>query len=772
MSNLILSAYGSHNAAVAMYYNGKYTVVEVERWLNSKNMGLTSYLPSYNMQLVFDEICEYLLAQTDQTHVDVYITGYMDNIKPKFEVRQTITCDHHLAHAAAAFYQSPYPEALVFTYDGGGDGGFFNVYLASRKNGVQLLNKFNQDLGFAYMILGDYLGDIKKETLSIGNLVYAGKLMGLCSYGKVNKEWLPHFERFYSRFNYIGDSYLGGAETKFSALTELFNAIGVPFDAETSSFTGQLAWDIAATTQAAFESEFFRYAASFLKKHSKLPVALSGGCALNVLLNTILLKQRKGAVYVPPNTNDCGIAAGGLLWHLAPQEQADLTYSGLPVLDAHLFSEYMEERQFALIPDIGAKEIAKFIADGNILGVIQGNSEHGSRALGNRSIICNPIEGMKDKLNKKVKNREWYRPFAPIVRVDDVQKYFNFAGTESRHMVFVANVRDEWKATLPAITHEDGTGRLQTVTREQNELIYDIITEFEPLAGHAVILNTSFNVNGKPILTRLSDALHILRTSKLGAVYYKGNLICRSADARVFKQYQGGVKQRYTVTTGTCVYMSLFDPDLNHNMDRYVDLIRSAAALPETKVVVILQEEDAPKIAALHIPGVYIHSVGVHRHYYEKTIQQVRPELKTTMELSEVIKLLWAKEALRENIHNATEHVFVDLVKCKDINVLPLISKFRKAIDPTGEASVVSTIAGITESYFNADFYRERYSKVPTITFTPHIIAGHEDDLNWLLTNYEGIMNRCLMNGKNGTEADYLTISFVENNERLISHPI
>ena len=143
---------------------------------------------------------------------------------------------------------------------------------------------------------------------------------------------------------------------------------------------------------------------------------------------------------------------------------------------------------------------------------------------------------MKDVLNKKVKHREWYRPFAPIVRLEDVNKYFHYDyNVESRHMTFVAEVRDEYKETLPAITHEDGTARLQTVTL-QNELIYDLITAFEKHAGHAVVLNTSFNVNGKPILTRLADAFDILDNSELDAVYYEGNLIFKKKDARKFKR--------------------------------------------------------------------------------------------------------------------------------------------------------------------------------------------------------------------------------------------
>jgi carbamoyltransferase len=773
MSNkLIISAYGSHNASVSMFYKGVYTIVEVERWLNQKNAGLTFYLTARNMQLVFDEICQYLLGTTDRNDADIYISGYMGRVSPKFNYGQHIKCDHHIAHAAGAFYQSPYRRSLVFTYDGGGDGGFFNVYLADRNTGIKLLNKFNQDLGFPYMILADYLSDIKREALSIGNLVYAGKLMGLCSYGKVHEEWLPYFEEFYNTFNYTGDSFIGGAEARYKALPELFHALGVAdFDIENSSFSGQFAWDIAATTQRAFEIQFFKYAQPYLDQYPELPVALSGGCALNVLLNTLLLEQRKGQVYVPPNTNDCGISVGALLWHLAPDTQVDLTYVGLPIMDDNRFSEYMEDGKFSIISDINAKDIAQFIADGNILGVIQGNSEHGSRALGNRSIICNPISGMKDTLNHKVKNREWYRPFAPIVRVEDVHKYFNFHGTESRHMVFVAEVKDEWKETLPAITHEDGTGRLQTLSRTQNELIYDVITEFEPLAGHAVILNTSFNVNGKPILTRLSDALHILETSKLDAVYYKGNIIFRTGEERTFKKYRKGEKPQPALNESTTVYLSIFDNNLETNIEIYKRQLNSLGTVKNINIEVLCDLMSAKLIASIAGARTSVHTVDNSRHYYAKAINRVFPDLKQTNDFAPFIRLLWVKEAIRNNVFKSKNFISIDASTTTGMNLVSMvenmISNINSELQDDGSSLVSASHEINQHSNFGSSFYSDKYGRVPETVYSGFIIGGQSEDLDWLLTNYEGVMNWYMSLGKNGTEADFLTISMMENFERF-----
>jgi len=121
---------------------------------------------------------------------------------------------------------------------------------------------------------------------------------------------------------------------------------------------------------------------------------------------------------------------------------------------------------------------------------------------------------MKDILNEKVKHREWFRPFAPIVRLEDASEYFDFNG-ESRYMSFATDVKEEWKEKLKSITHVDGTARIQTVTRKQNPFMYDLLTEFKKISGHGVLLNTSFNVNGRPILSSISDAFTIFREGGL-----------------------------------------------------------------------------------------------------------------------------------------------------------------------------------------------------------------------------------------------------------------
>ena len=164
--------------------------------------------------------------------------------------------------------------------------------------------------------------------------------------------------------------------------------------------------------------------------------------------------------------------------------------------------------------------------EGNILGLVNGQSEVGPRALGNRSIICDPsVEGMKDTLNAKVKFREWFRPFAPVCRLEDCDTYF-IGAFESKYMSYAPTVKDSYSVSLKAITHIDNTARLQTVTQNTHEMFYSILTELSTQGHIPVILNTSFNIKGKPILTTIADALHVLDNTELDYVV-TNNLIVK-----------------------------------------------------------------------------------------------------------------------------------------------------------------------------------------------------------------------------------------------------
>lgn len=532
-----ISLYGSHNSALAVEIDGKVVLVlEAERLTNYKNGAFAQYKvvhsPFAALQYAIEWIKKtYKITEFDNCYVlndDVVFgdTRYqMRNIIPAKTYQHY---NHHAAHAAGCFYQSPHQEALVFSFDGGGNDGKFNIYHADRERGVDLMNAvinplykhphIYYDLGFPYMVFGHYLDDIKQEPLSDGNLVYPGKLMGLASYGTVNNSWLPFFTAFY-KSDPNGNNYQ-------DHINILAQNIGVKFDAN-NRLNGQVAYDIAATSQKAFEDCFLEIAIPYMEQYPNLPICVTGGCGLNIILNTKLATEFGRDVFVGPNPNDCGVALGGLLHFMKPQEPIDVTYAGLPLLDMDTLPMYSQQYHCKHIVtsetidstyEVSMETIVSDLIDGKIIGVARGTAEHGPRALGNRSIICNPsIADMKDILNAKVKNREWYRPFAPVVRLEDVSKYFEW-DRDARWMSFCPTVREEWREKLPAITHVDNTARVQTVTIEQNPWLYDLLTRLESETGVGVLLNTSFNVNGKPILSTLHDAFEIYTKTQLDAL--------------------------------------------------------------------------------------------------------------------------------------------------------------------------------------------------------------------------------------------------------------
>jgi len=181
--------------------------------------------------------------------------------------------------------------------------------------------------------------------------------------------------------------------------------------------------------------------------------------------------------------------------------------------------------------DDPAREAAELIADGKIVGWFMGRSEFGPRALGHRSILADPRrKEMHSYLNDRIKHRQWFRPYAPAVLAEEVSVYFEL-DAPSPHMLLVAAVREEWKGKLPAITHADGTARIQTVTREDNGLFYEVVKAFKELTGIGVILNTSFNDHGEPIVQSPSDALANFTAVDMDALVMEGVLITKQDKA-------------------------------------------------------------------------------------------------------------------------------------------------------------------------------------------------------------------------------------------------
>lgn len=524
-----LAIYGSHNASVVLEHKGEILeIVEMERFLNVKNIGYAQYLPAGSRRNLSELILEYfkdnygfdrygtVIHQCCDTNDNKLTSDISLHLYHKmFPADNYVEMRHHHSHAAGAFYQSPFEKALVFSFDGGGNDGFFNAFICDRENGPVVLDsamKYNKvDLGFAYMIFGEYIEDIRKEScLSIGNLVYSGKILGYQSYGKVVDEWYEPIKEFYRS--------IPEGRTYSEYINVLGDKIGLKFDIN-NRFKDDVAQNLAATSQRVFEDLFFEMVDPIIKKHEDYPICLTGGCALNIVLNTKVKERYNRPVFVGPGPNDCGMAVGMILQCLKPKHAYDVSYLGMPVVDKYILPREIEERGGR---KVSVDCIVNDLFLGRIVGVLQNRSEHGPRALGNRSIICSPLgPDMKDILNFKVKDREWYRPFAPIVRLEDVSEYFEWEGP-SEFMSFCPKVKMSYRHILPSITHVDGTARVQTITKEKNPFMYDVLTLFKQRTNIGVLINTSFNLNGKPILSSYTDAFKIYERTQLDALYLNG----------------------------------------------------------------------------------------------------------------------------------------------------------------------------------------------------------------------------------------------------------
>ena len=508
MKNLV-SIFAGHDANITFYNADKdeYHLIELERLVKKRYFRLhVDNSPEYQKEIL--TLCQEIAEEdwgieNDYEAVLISSDGFIQ-VDPKeiFNTDNVVTvARHHQTHAAAAFYLSPFEQALIVSYDGGGDDGHFNVYAANGKE-IKLLKNIKSDFGGGYLLCGSMIREVAEKSKH--QLALSGKLMGLCGYGKTNYDMVPAFEEFFFDRDY----------EKLSNWTNLpLKNVKNPWKNPLDNwvFEGQDGYDIAATAQAGFEDAFF----SVLDKYdTEIPLIITGGCALNVLVNEKVKQYYSRDVFVPPNPHDGSLSLGHMCIYNPPSRKIDITYQGLPLVDKNDLDEFIKEYN---AKKITKKDIAKLIKDGKIIGLVYGDSEVGPRALGNRSIVCDPnIPDMKDILNSKVKFREWYRPFAPFCKKEDADKYFDTYSYENlEFMSYAPKVKVD---TLPSITHVDGTARLQTVTEESHSHFYELLTEFGKLSETNVLLNTSFNIRGYPILSTIEDALYALENTEMDYV--------------------------------------------------------------------------------------------------------------------------------------------------------------------------------------------------------------------------------------------------------------
>ena len=520
MKNLV-SIFAGHDASVSFWNaeTNKYYTIEIERLVKKRYFRLhVDNSPEYQKDIL--EQCRDIAEKewgikNDYESVLICSDGFIEVDTKEIFNTESVKCiaRHHNTHAAAAFYMSPFNRALIVSYDGGGDDGHFNVYYG-HEDGIKHIENIPSDFGGGYLLAGSMIKEVAESSRH--QLALAGKMMGLCAYGSVIEAHVEPFKDFY-----FDRDYKKLAERTKLKLKNLDNPWSNPL--ENWKYESKGGYDVAATAQAAFEHAFF----SVLDTYDPyVPLILTGGCALNVLVNEKVKCLYNRPVYVPPNPHDGGLSLGHLFIYRKPTEQVNITYSGLPLLDRNKLQDYIDEYGARKVNKI---EIAQLIKGGKILGLVYGDSEVGPRALGNRSIVCDPnIADMKDILNSKVKFREWYRPFAPFCKKEEAHKYFesrNFDNLE--YMSYAPLVKKEYREKLPSITHADNTARLQTVTEESHPGFYEILTHFGEISETNVLLNTSFNIRGYPILSTIEDALYALNNTEMDYVVIEDYLFSK-----------------------------------------------------------------------------------------------------------------------------------------------------------------------------------------------------------------------------------------------------
>jgi carbamoyltransferase len=466
--------------------------------------------------------------------------------------------EHHIAHIASAYYCSLWEKAAGFSYDGSGD--FVSTMMARCEgNDIEVLDRvfLPHSLGSLYTMICEFIGYTKYGD--------EGKVMGLAPYGKgtycdrFSKMVTPKnggFQLDLSYFKPLGsnqgmqvlpDGTVRLARHFSERMEKLFGEPRRPYSEMT-----QRDMDLAFGLQHRFEEVFFHLLNQLYSRVSLDDLALAGGCALNSVANGKIFDLTPfRRTYIQPAAGDEGLAIGAALhtYHsvLKQPRRHELK-------DAYLGPEFSESRirsslesaglQFRKLErDVLLEETAEQIAAGNVVGWFQGRMEWGPRALGNRSIVAHPgLRNMKDVLNARIKHREWFRPFAPSILADYQHEYFEH-DHPSPFMLHVYKIRPEKRKLLCAVNHVDDTGRLQTVTREENPLYYDLISAFQRKTGLPVILNTSFNEN-EPIVCTPEEAIDCFQRTRMDALAIGPFLVVKpgleNAQAAIASMRKGG----------------------------------------------------------------------------------------------------------------------------------------------------------------------------------------------------------------------------------------
>ena len=439
---------------------------------------------------------------------------------------------HHDCHAAGAFFPSGFRNAVVMVADGTGESESTSFYVGRGNSlsrvSTELTNDFS--LGILYQYFTEWLGYRSDNTSQ-----HCGKIMGLASYGDpVYKDEIRSLlESGEGCYRWPGRSLLSMRE-------KMAQAIGLPQPRPVKEFN-RLQADVAASIQALLEEMVLEKLRRIREAHPFENLCFSGGVAMNSQLNYHILKSGICRhLFVQPLASDRGIPLGAAL--VSAAEAMGPGAGSRPTGGVYLgYEETSPRRELGRLmeeydlpvhvekEEISPREIARLLQGNQILALFQGRQEIGPRALGNRSILAAPTTYARDRTNRLVKYREPWRPFAPTVLEEEVGNFFDIDRPEP-FMTVIYGVLPDKRGGMEGVTHVDGTARLQTVSREQNQLFHEIVVEYQKLSNIPILLNTSFNINGQPIVRTIYDAILTFLCSGIDGLLIENTLLRKERD--------------------------------------------------------------------------------------------------------------------------------------------------------------------------------------------------------------------------------------------------
>ncbi|MFQ5461902.1 MAG: carbamoyltransferase [Phycisphaerae bacterium] len=469
--------------------------------------------------------------------------------------REVLFCQHHLSHAASAFLVSPFDEAAILTADGVGEWST-TAWGVGCGTAITMDKeiRFPHSVGLLFSAITAYLG------FRINDAEW--KVMGLAPYGK--PAFVDQFHQvvdikddgsFRLNLDYFSHTY-STTRTFNRKWEQLFGQPQLTREGELTQFHR----DIAHSGQKIVEEIMVKMATHIRRETGMKNLCLAGGVALNCVANWRILKEAGFEdIFIQPAAGDSGGALGTAFYIYNTVLGHPRTFR---MRHGYWGPEFGDAEIEAALKQAGAvyrraddepallAETARMIADGKVVGWFQGRLEFGPRALGARSLLADARDNrMKDVINAKVKFREAFRPFAPAILREHVHEYFDVPrDMDLPYMLLVPKVREEKRAEIPAVTHEDGTGRVQTVTEQDNGAYYRLIKEYHRLTGVPVVINTSFNVRGEPIVCTPADAYDTFVRTGIDALVI-GRCIVTEKPSEV--DYQAGMRRSIALEADT-----------------------------------------------------------------------------------------------------------------------------------------------------------------------------------------------------------------------------